>query len=60
MASDFVSQPLQPDTGDSFEEHMSAVRDETERAIILHGHPSEIEFYERMCEADSDSSHTFP
>ena len=46
VSSNFVSQPLQPDTDVPFEEHMFAVRDETERAIILHGHPREFEFCE--------------
>ena len=49
MASDFVSQPLQPNTGAPVEEHMFAVRDEAERAIILNGHPLEIEFLRNEC-----------
>ena len=43
-ASDFVCQPLQPDTDATFEEHMFAVRDETERTNMLHRHPKEFEF----------------
>ena len=47
VASIFLSQPLQPDTDAPFEERMSAVSDDTERAIILRGHSWEIEFCEK-------------
>ena len=44
VTSDFVSQPLPPDTDAAFEEHMFAMRDETERAINLRGVDSDTRY----------------